>query len=110
MSLPKLPDTIQVNVKKGESGALLARLPEYDVFTEADNLNDLVFQVNDLIYTYFDVPKKYQDSIFFRPLRATQEALMKIADRPALTSYRHVELRSLYSSEVHELMYRTHAA
>lgn len=61
--LPKIPKTIQIDVRKGESGALLARLPEYDVFTEADDLNELFFQVNDLIYTYFDIPKEYQDEI-----------------------------------------------
>ena len=77
----KLPESISVNVKKGESGCLLAELPEYDVFTEADDLNHLYFQVNDLIYTYFDVPKKYQDKISFIPPLSARHELIKIAEQ-----------------------------
>lgn len=108
--LPKLPDKIRVSVIKGESGALLARLPDYDVFTEADNLNDLVFQVNDLIYTFFDVPKKYQDDIFFQPGRATQEELVKIASQPAHKSFSQINIRSYYSSQIMDLYRKTQAA
>jgi len=77
--IPKLPKKVSVVVFKGKSGSLLARLPEYEVFTEADNLNDLIFQVNDLIYTYFDVPKEFQDDIQYLPSKEAQEKLIKTA-------------------------------
>ena len=107
---PKLPDRIKVSVIKGESGALLAKLPDYDVFTEADNLNDLVIQVNDLIYTFFDVPKKYHDDIFFQPERATQEMLVNIASRPSSKSSSQFNIRSYYSPEMFDLLRRTQPA
>mgnify|MGYP001590442449 FL=1 len=75
----KLPNAIQVDVRKGKSGALLAHLPKYETFTEADDLNELFLQVNDLIYAYFDVPKKYQDKIYYIPSRGVQEDLVRIA-------------------------------
>jgi hypothetical protein len=78
--LLELPQKIKVSVVKGKSGCLLAELPEFDVFTEADNLNHLFFQVNDLIYTYFNIPKKYQKEIYFRPPLAEQHRLIKIAE------------------------------
>jgi hypothetical protein len=80
-ALPKLPKEIAVDVTKGESGVLLARLPVYDVFTEADTLNELFIQVNDLIYAFFDVPQEYQDKICYIPPRSVQGDLMNIAEQ-----------------------------
>ena len=74
---PQLPNEIQVDVKKGESGRLLADLPKYNVFTEAKDLNHLFIQVNDLIYTYFDVPKKYQKHMWFLPTVNLQEQFLE---------------------------------
>ena len=65
--LPKLPKRILVEIKKADSGDYLAYLPEFDIFTEADNPAHLIFQVNDLIYAYFDIPKKYQRQFHFLP-------------------------------------------
>jgi hypothetical protein len=65
--LQHMPRKIRVRVTKGVSGALLAELPEYDVFTEADTLFELLVQVNDLIYTYFDLPSKYRGKIIYSP-------------------------------------------
>lgn len=78
--LLKIPQSIRVEVTKGSSGCLLAELPKFDIFTEADNLNHLFFQVNDLIYTHFNIPKKYQDEIYFRPPKEEQHRLIKIAE------------------------------
>ncbi len=82
MKLPKLPTTIKVDVKKGESGALVATLSEYDVSTQAHDLAHLFLQVNDLIYTFFDVPKKYQEGIRFNPSKEAQEKLMQVYSEP----------------------------
>lgn len=77
-NLPNLPREIDVKVKKGSSGVLLAELPKYDIFTEADDLNHLFLQVNDLVYTYFDLPKKYHDQVHFIPPQSVQHQLISI--------------------------------
>lgn len=78
INFPKLPDKIIVDIKIGSMGRYLAYLPEYDIFTEANNPEHLFFQVNDLIYTFFDVPKKYQSEVFFVPPVKVRDELSKI--------------------------------
>lgn len=94
--LPQLPSAIQVNVAKGESGALLANLPKFEVFTEADTLNELFMQVNDLIYALFDVPKTYQDKIYYIPPKEVQADLVKIAAQSTTKKYSEFNVRPLY--------------
>jgi len=62
-TFPKLPHKILVKIKKGESGKYLIELPDLDIFTEAETLPEINIQVNDLIYSYFDIPLKYQKHI-----------------------------------------------
>lgn len=62
-----LPEEIEVKITKTENGNYIAELVEYDVFTQANHFEDLRFLVNDLIYTYFDVPKKIQKDIWYQP-------------------------------------------
>ena len=78
IDFPKLPDKISVDIKRGKSGRYLAYLPEFDIFTEANNPAHLFFQVNDLIYTFFDVPKKYQSEVFFIPPVEVREQLSQV--------------------------------
>jgi len=80
INFPKLPKKITVDIKKGESGRYLAYLPEYDIFTEAVNPTHLFFQVNDLIYTFFDVPRKYQSEVCFIPPITVRQQLSEIDD------------------------------
>lgn len=96
LELPQLPSNIQVDIMKGESGILLAKLPAYDVFTEADSLNELFGQVNDLIYAYFEVPKKFQDRIRYIPPREVQENLIRIAEQDSTKRYSEFNVRSYY--------------
>ena len=64
----KLPQKIQVKViKNRKTGVYLAELPDFDIFTESDSFSGLVFQVNDLIYTYFEVPEKNHGKIWYMP-------------------------------------------
>lgn len=63
----RLPSKIKVKVNKEKSGIFFAELTEYDVFTEANSLNELIINVNDLIYTYFDLPKRDRDKIRYMP-------------------------------------------
>lgn len=62
-----LPAQIKVKVTREKSGSYFAELPEYDVFTEADNLSELVFNINDLVYTYFDIPRKDRGRVWYAP-------------------------------------------
>ena len=99
IKLPNFPKTIKIHVFKGESGRLLAKLTDFNVFTEADDLNSLFFQVNDLIYTYFDIPKKYQDGIQYIPSKAAQEHLIKTASAEKPNT-QDIIVKSLYSIEL----------
>lgn len=65
--LESLPPVINVKITKTNHGKYFAEFPEYDVFTEADNREDLYYFVNDLIFTYFDIPKKYQKEVWYMP-------------------------------------------
>lgn len=62
-----LPSKIKVKVAQEKSGVLFAELPEYDIFTEADTFNELIINVNDLVYTYFDLPKKDRSKVWYAP-------------------------------------------
>lgn len=87
-SLPELPKQIKVKLKKTRSGVFFAELSEYDVFTEADNPVQLFLNVNDLIYAFFDIPKKFQGKIFYAPqppLKHVQKAHTSIPFHPLLT-------------------------
>ena len=67
VSLPELPKRIKVKINRSAKGVFLAELSEYDVFTEADNPLQFFLNVNDLIYAFFDVPKRFQGKIFYAP-------------------------------------------
>lgn len=71
----KLPNTINVKIKKGLSGCYVIVLPEYNIFTEADSREEIDFQVNDLIYTYFNIPKKFQEKVWYRPVKQKSSLL-----------------------------------
>lgn len=108
--LPQLPTSIHVDVNKGESGALLARLTEYNVFTEADTLNELFVQVNDLIYAYFEVPEKYQDKICYIPPRHIQDKLVKIAEQPPNKKYSEFAVTPYYDISLIENLKQNNAS
>ncbi|KKU01833.1 MAG: hypothetical protein UX99_C0011G0005 [Candidatus Amesbacteria bacterium GW2011_GWB1_47_26] len=67
MVLTQLPRRIEVHVKRGQSGVYIAELPELNIFTECDSLEDIDPHVNDLIFTHFDIPKRLQNKIWYRP-------------------------------------------
>lgn len=69
-----LPHTILVKLSPGEKrGIIIAELVEYDVFTEVDSLLELDDQINDLIYTLFEVPREFQKSIKYEPIKPKKE-------------------------------------
>lgn len=72
--LNKLPQTITVKITKTVEGNFIAELTEYqEIFTQADNLEQLDSNVNDLIMTYFDVPKEYHNYIWYRQKESKSE-------------------------------------
>lgn len=75
-----LPAHVAVQIQKGDSGALIATLDQYNAVTEASDLNELFFNVNDLIYTIFDVPKKYQNDIQFLPTMEARINMVRVAN------------------------------
>jgi len=101
INFPKLPEKIAVEIKKGESGRYLAYLPEFDIFTEANNPAHLFFQVNDLIYTFFDISKKYQSQVCFIPPIEVRQQLseldkIKLSEIKFNTVYSPLLFRSLH--------------
>lgn len=62
---PQLPQIIKVKIKKLPKGRFFAELVDFGVFTEADSEETIFPLVNDLIYTYFDVPKKLQKEFHY---------------------------------------------
>ena len=67
MILKSLPQVIKVKIEKTLNGKYIAELPEYDTFTEVDNREELDFYINDLIYCIFDIPKKDQKKLWYKP-------------------------------------------
>ena len=67
MKLSKLPEVIRVKINKLPKGRVFVELTDLGVFTEADNENELDFMINDLIYSYFDVPKEFQKQFHYKP-------------------------------------------
>ena len=74
-SLKNLPEEIKVKVRKGNSGRYLIDLPDYDIFTEAETVKEIDFMINDLIYTYFNIPKKVPFKIYYLPLRTENKKI-----------------------------------
>ena len=74
-----LPAHIAVHIQKGDSGVLVATLDAFNAITEASDLNELFFNVNDLIYTIFDIPKKYQNEIQFLPTMEARINMVRVA-------------------------------
>ncbi len=74
-NLDDLPQTILVKIERTPEGNFIAELPELKkVFTQAENLELLDSAINDLIMSYFDVPKKYQSAIWYKKTESKSEA------------------------------------
>lgn len=67
-----LPKSIKVRFSFGENKKLLINIPEFDIFTEADNAFEIGEMLNDLIYTYFEVPENLRRFIRYVPKEAEE--------------------------------------
>ena len=95
MNKLRLPTVIKVKVVKGKEGGYIAEMPEYDMHTESDSLSGLDYMINDLIYAYFDVPKKYWGKIWYR----AQEA----RPRPEIVLKKLLQYQQFISTNSREL-------
>lgn len=68
-----LPSKIKIRIFKGQSGVIIAELPDYDISTEADSILEVDDLINDLIYVYFDVPKNLRKTVRYIPEQPRQE-------------------------------------
>ena len=73
-----LPDVVKVQIAKTKLGKYVVQLPEYEVFTESDSLEELDFFINDLIFTFFDTPKDIQSKIVYRSKKDRPTDLTKV--------------------------------
>ena len=73
----KLPSKIKVNLFKGETGVIIAELPDYDVSTEADSPLEIDYLVNDLIHVYFNIPEEYRKAIRYVPEELKKEITLR---------------------------------
>lgn len=82
-NLDELPRIIKVRIIKTPEGNLIADLPEYEnVFTQAESIEQLDFNINDLILAYFDVPKKYHKDIWYKPVKQVSSEAELIENTP----------------------------
>ena len=96
----KLPRSLRVHVEKGVSGALLAELSDLNVYTQSDSLNDLFEQINDLIYEYYNIPKKVQENVRFIPTRFAQYELLRI-EKSEVKVNKEVQVNQFVLSSLH---------
>lgn len=63
--IKELPRSICLSVIKSKDGGFCAEITiQKDVlFTEAETFPELVYMINDAIYTYFEIPRKYLSSM-----------------------------------------------
>ena len=54
------PAKIEVSVARAQEGGFVAEILTYPgCYTEGETFSELLFMINDCLYTYFDIPEKY---------------------------------------------------
>lgn len=89
-----LPSRIKVKIVRGGSGSYVAELPEYDIHTESESLSGLDYMINDLIYVYFDVPRKLWGKVWYKEIKTEPDV-----DLQKLLLYRQYVTSSEYLSK-----------
>lgn len=86
-----LPESISVRIARVASGAVIAELPEYNAHTEADNLFELQFMVNDLIYCIFNVPSALRKNVKYLPsssqIKTSPQSFLKFVSQDRIKSF-----------------------
>ncbi len=102
-----LPLEIRVSIKKAGKGGLIIRLPDYSgAVSYAEHGGEVVNIVNDLILTYFNVPREEASKVNFTYLpdasavKKQKEAISKSGQKPGIaqrTSFIDKEVTSYYT-------------
>ncbi|HOF50409.1 MAG TPA: type II toxin-antitoxin system HicB family antitoxin [Candidatus Colwellbacteria bacterium] len=80
----RLPTKLQVSLKKSEDGGYIAFVDNVPgCVTQAETGQELFTQVNDALYTYFEIPKDYQPYMptFFPPENVRAELNIQIPEK-----------------------------
>lgn len=55
----KLPESIKVEIKESPDGGYFVKVVSLKhCFTQADNVEELLLMVNDVVFSHFDIPEK----------------------------------------------------
>ena len=76
-NLSELPKKIKVKIVREKNNVLFADLVDLGIFTEADSFPELIFNVNDLIYSFYDIPEEDRFKIWYRPPFVVEKAAYK---------------------------------
>lgn len=54
------PGKVEVSAARAEEGGFVAEIITYPgCYTEGETFSELLFMINDCLYTYFNIPEKY---------------------------------------------------
>lgn len=80
-----LPSSIKVSLKKSKKSGFIVILPDYEgAISYVENLSELVDVVNDLVLTYFQVPRKEAleaNFIYLPPILKASKSASKPKER-----------------------------
>ncbi len=80
--LEQLPEELDVKLSRNpKTGIWIASIKNLDAFTEADDLMGLIYNINDLIYAFFDIPKKIQTKVWYIPPFIQEPTIQKPKSR-----------------------------
>ncbi len=71
-----LPKKITLKINKTEKGGFWVKIKEFPhCYTQAKDLTELIEMVNDAIYTYLEIPKKFKGKLgYYLPKEVASEA------------------------------------
>ncbi len=90
------PDKVEVSVARAKEGGFVAEIITYPgCYTEGETFSELLFMINDCLYTYFNIPEKYVSSMpeYLAPM-SLAERLGIVPKRGILTSIPYEKVES----------------
>jgi len=87
-----LPETLSVKIHRGDGNRLVAEITNFPhCFTQAKDYDELIPMVNDVVYTYLEIPIKHMKELgYYVPQwqKKILEALSKKPGTPKLSPHR----------------------
>lgn len=98
-TIDELPEELDVRVLRNpKTGIWIAKIKNLDIFTEADDLIGLLYNINDLIYAFFGIPKDLQPKVWYMPSSLQQSIIHK----PKIQLDELMKFNILLSPELHQ--------